>query len=201
MPLPVHNFGSKDYDVSIHADAADLDKILSVPAFVAFFAALADARAARAAFKAAEVALGEAVLAEERDREARLESTPEGVAFQAADDVLNETHEACSLAGEALSQARAQDAINRLLGRDAEPLTEDAIRSLNVAVRVKDDASTERRRAERAFAAVCVEAREAHQQARTNWGARHREMRDADIRLREAAKPLAYVVHVYGHHW
>jgi hypothetical protein len=26
-------------------------------------------------------------------------------------------------------------------------------------------------------------------------------MRDADIRLREAAKPLAYVVHVYGHHW
>jgi hypothetical protein len=199
--LPVHNLSCEDYEVSVRADAADLDAILATPVFVAFLAALADARTARAAYKAAKPLVDEAVLAEERDRSARLESTPEGLAFCAADNAHDESSDACSLAGEALSWAEARDAINRLLGRDAEPLADEARRLFDAAISANNDVLTELRRARRAFDAVCVEAHEAHQQARASLGARYRELRDADQRLREAAKPLEHVVCVHGRHW
>jgi hypothetical protein len=199
--LPMHNLSCEYYEVSVRADAADLDAILATPVFVAFLAALADARTARAAHKAAEPLVDEAVLAEERDRSARLESTPEGLAFQAADNAHDESSDACSLAGEALSWAEARDAINRLLGRDAEPLTDEARRLFDAAISANNDVLTELRRARRAFDAVCVEAHEAHQQARASLGARYRELRDADKRLREAAKPLEHVVRVHARHW
>lgn len=199
--LPVHNLSCEDYEVSVRADAADLDAILATPVFVAFLAALADARTARAAHKAAEPLVDEAVLAEERDRRARLESTPEGLAFCAADNAYDESSDACSLAGEALSWAEARDAINRLLGRDAEPLADEACRLFDAAISANNDVLTELRRARRAFDAVCVEAHEVHQQARASLGARYRELRDADQRLREAAKQLEHVVRVHGRHW
>lgn len=199
MPISFHDLGCEEYRVRVAADDAGLDAILAAPACTAFLAALKDAREARAAFGVAYAALiaSERVVSE--DREARLRSTPEGAAFQSAQDAVDEGSAACEAAGEALTAARAQEAINRLLGREWVALVDRALvgkaqADFDAATGAMSELYEVSRRASRALLEACADARRDNDLIYLKMVERRRLLRQAHERLKVAAQPLEHIV-------
>ena len=199
MSISFHDLGCEEYRVRVAADDAGLDAILAAPACTAFLAALKDAREARVSFNVAYAALiaSERVVSE--DREARLRSTPEGAAFQSAQDAVDEGSAACEAAREALTAARAQEAINRLLGREWVALVDRALVSkakadLDAATGAMPEIYEVSRQASRALLEACADARRANDLAYSKMVERRRLLRQAHERLKVAAQPLEHIV-------